>query len=168
MFMTREKILQKLFLMGSIFSALSTSAQSNDQNEKQTLNQNEKQITKLQAKISEDSAKLIKFNSLVADYEKQKKEMADQAQQSADDNKRAAEKLSNDPQDRKLARKADNSASDARSDAKKARVAADKLDDLNEDIKKLTKQLEKERDKLDKYLPTIPVPIVAQKDSLPN
>ena len=166
--MTREKILQKLFLMGSIFSALSTSAQSNDQNEKQIINQNDKQITKLQAKISEDSAKLIKFNSLVADYEKQKKETADQAQQSADDNKRAAEKLSNDPQDRKLARKADNSASDARGDAKKARVAADKLDDLNQDIKKLTKQLEKERDKLDKYQPTIPVPVVAQKDSLPN
>jgi len=166
--MTREKILQKLFLMGSIFSALSTSAQSNDQNEKQIINQNDKQITKLQAKISEDSAKLIKFNSLVADYEKQKKETADQAQQSADDNKKAAEKLSNDPQDKKLARKADNSASDARSDAKKARVAADKLDDLNEDIKKLTKQLEKERDKLDKYLHVVPVPVVAQKDSLPN
>jgi chromosome segregation ATPase len=166
--MTREKILQKLFFMGSIFSALSTFAQTNDQNEKQMINQNEKQITKLQAKISEDSAKLIKFNSLVADYEKQKKETADQAQESADDNKKAAEKLSNDPQDRKLARKADNSASVARSDAKKARVAADKLDDLNEDIKKLTKQLERERDKLDNYLHAIPAPVVAQKDSLPN
>jgi chromosome segregation ATPase len=158
--MTRERILQKLFLIGSVFSALASSAQNNDQNEKQ--------IIKLQAKVSEDTAKLIKFNTLLPDYEKQKKVTADQAQQSADDNKTAAERLSNDPQDRKLARKADNAASDARSDAKKARVAADKLDDLNQDIKKLTKQLEKERDKLDQYLHAIPVPVVAQKDSLPN
>jgi len=159
MFMTRDRILQKLFFIGSIFSALSTSAQND---------QNEKQMIKLQAKISEDSAKLVKFNSLLPDYERQKKQTADQAQQSADDNKKAAERLSNDPQDKKLARKADNSASDARSDAKKARVAADKLDDLNQDIKKLTKQLEKERDKLDKYLHAIPVPVVAQKDSIPS
>jgi len=157
--MTRDRILQKLFFIGSIFSALSTSAQND---------QNEKQMIKLQAKISEDSAKLVKFNSLLPDYERQKKQTADQAQQSADDNKKAAERLSNDPQDKKLARKADNSASDARSDAKKARVAADKLDDLNQDIKKLTKQLEKERDKLDKYLHAIPVPVVAQKDSIPS
>jgi predicted nucleic acid-binding Zn-ribbon protein len=158
--MTREKILQKLFLIGSIFFALASSAQNNDQNEKQ--------IIKLQAKVSEDSAKLVKFNSLMPDFEKQKKQTADQAQQSADDNKTAAERLSNDPQDRKLARKADNAASDARSDAKKARVSADKLDDLDQDIKKLAKQLGKERDKLDTYLHAIPVPVVAQKDSLPN
>ena len=158
--MTREKILQKLFLIGSIFFALPSSAQNNDQNEKQ--------IIKLQAKVSEDSAKLVKLNSLMPDFEKQKRQTADQAQQSADNNKTAAERLSNDPQDRKLARKADNAASDARNDAKKARVAADKLDDLNLDIKKLTKQLEKERDKLDQYLHAIPVPVVAQKDSLPS
>jgi septal ring factor EnvC (AmiA/AmiB activator) len=158
--MTREKILQKLFLIGSIFFALASSAQNNDQNEKQ--------IIKLQAKVGEDSAKLVKFNSLIPDFEKQKKHTADQAQQSADDNKTAAERLSNDPQDKKLARKADNAASDARSDAKKARVSADKLDDLNQDIKKLTKQLEKEHDKLDQYLHAIPVPVVAQKDSIPN
>jgi chromosome segregation ATPase len=158
--MSREKILQKLFVMGSIFSALSVSAQGDDHNEKQ--------VIKLQAKVSEDSAKLVKFNSLIPDYEKQKKETAEQAQQSADDNKTAANRLSNDPQDRKLARKADNAASDARSDAKKARVAADKLDDLNQDIKKLTKQLGNERDKLDKYLHPNPVPAVAQKDSVPN
>ena len=152
--------MQKLFLVGSIFFALASSAQNNDQNEKQ--------IIKLQAKVSEDSAKLVKFNSLMPDFEKQKRQTADQAQQSANDNKTAAERLSNDPQDRKLARKADNAASDARSDAKKARVAADKLDDLNQDIKKLTKQLEKERDELYQYLHAIPVPVVAQKDSLPN
>src|ERR1700722_16966851 len=126
--MTREKILQKLFSIGSIFFALASSAQNNDQNEKQ--------IIKLQAKISEDSAKLVKFNSLIPDFEKQKKQTAGQAQQSADDNKTAAERLSNDPQDKKLARKADNAASDARSDAKKARAAADRLESLNKDIDK--------------------------------
>ena len=156
--MRNAKVLKQFFLLAAFFSTLSLAAQD----------KKDKQIIQLQAKIGEDSAKLGKFKGLMPQFEKDKQNTADQAQQSADDNKKAAEKLSNDPQDKKLARKADNSASVARSDAKKGRVAADKLDDLNEDIKKLTKQLEKERDKLDTYLHATPVPVAAQKDSLPN
>ena len=108
----------------------------------------DKHLIKLQAKISEDSVKLVKFQSMVSPFEKEKSETAGNAQQSADANKSAAERLSNDPQDKRLARKARNAASDAKRDARKARVAADKLDDLNTDIQKLTRQLTKEKGKL--------------------
>ncbi len=111
-------------------------------------NAGDKRIIKLQAKISEDSVKLVKFQSMVSPFEKEKSQTADNAQQSADDNKKAAERLSNAPQDKRLARNAHNAATDAKRDARKARVAADKVDDLDSDIRKLTNQLAKERDKL--------------------
>jgi hypothetical protein len=84
----------------------------------------------------------------IPEKEKAKAETAEQAQKSADDNRKAANKLSNDPQDRKLARRADRSASDARDDAKKARIAADDLEDLYKDIRKLTERIEKEEKKI--------------------
>jgi hypothetical protein len=140
--MRNVTFLKRLFFVGSVFSAVSAAAQDTKA---------EKQMIELQAKISEDSVKLIKFKGMLSQFETDKKNAVEHAQQSADDNKKAAERLSNDPQDKKLARKADNSASTARTDAKKARVASDKLDDLNKDIAKLLKQLEKEHGKLDKY-----------------
>jgi outer membrane murein-binding lipoprotein Lpp len=140
--MRNSTILHQLFFVGSLFSVVSAVAQDKGY-DKKTIEQ--------QAKISEDSSKLVKFNGMVPQFEQDKKRTADQAQQSADDNKTAATRLSNDPQDKKLAKKADRTARDARSDAKRARVAAVKLDDLNKDIEKLTKQLNKERDKLGKY-----------------
>lgn len=139
--MRNAKVVKQFFLLAALLSTLSLTAQD----------KNDKQIIQLQAKIGEDSAKLVKFRGLVPQFEKGKKNAADQAQQSADDNKNAANRLSNDPQDKKLAKKADNTASDARSDARKARIASDKVDDLNKDIEKLTKQFEKEQAKLDKY-----------------
>jgi hypothetical protein len=111
-------------------------------------NAGDKHLIKLQAKISEDSMKLVKFQSMVSPFEKEKSETADNAQQSADANKKAAERLSDDPQDKRLARKAHNAASDAKRDSRKARVAADKVNDLNADIQKLTRQLAREKDKL--------------------
>jgi hypothetical protein len=142
--MRKATIFNRIIVVGSMLSVMSAAAQG-------TNNKTDKQIIQTQAKISEDSVKLVKFKGMISQFEKDKQNAADQAQQSADDNKKAAERLANDPQDKKLARKADGAASTARSDAKKARVAAAKLDDLNNDITKLTTQLEKEHGKLDKY-----------------
>jgi len=114
-------------------------------------NGNDKQLIRLLAKLSEDSAKLVKFKGMISQFEKGKKDAAEQAQQSADDNKRAADRLADDPQDKRLARKARGAAKTARNDSQKARVAANKLDDLNDDIKKLTRQLGKEQTRLEKY-----------------
>jgi hypothetical protein len=111
----------------------------------------DKQLVKLLAKVSEDSTKLVKFKGMVSQFEKDKKDAGNQAQESADDNKRAADRLADNPQDKKLAGRAHSAAKQAKSDSRKARVAAEKLDDLNKDIKKLTRQLGKEQAKLDKY-----------------
>ncbi|HEV2353587.1 MAG TPA: hypothetical protein VGR89_05055 [Puia sp.] len=121
-----------------------------------------------QARIGEDSAKLARLMAMVPQYEKDKQNAADQAQQSADANKSAADKLSNDPQDKKLAKKADKAASLARSDARKAREASDKLDDLNKEIKKLTRELEKEQAKLQKYEAGLKPGTMDAKDSVAN
>src|ERR1700749_3504051 len=68
---------------------------------------------KLANRISADKEKLAKWKGDLPDAEKAKKETADKAQESADDNRKAANKLSNDPQNKKLARRADRDASDA-------------------------------------------------------
>jgi cell division septum initiation protein DivIVA len=127
----------------------------------------------LVSKIQSDREKLTKLQNSVPDAEKQKKETAEQAQESADDNRKAANKLSNDPQDRKLARRADSEAGDARSDAKRARKAADNLEELNKNIRNLTERIAKNQTRLNKYIqanknyeaaPTVAIP----KDSVGN
>ena len=92
-------------------------------------------------RLTRDREKLTKLQSQVEPQRKEKEDDAIQAQKAADENRRAAERLSGDPQSRKLARRADNAASDARSDAKKARKSADKLDDLQKDIRDLSESI---------------------------
>jgi hypothetical protein len=106
----------------------------------------------LVSKINSDKEKLVKMQNSVAEKTKEKLQTAEQAQESADDNRKAANKLSNDPQDKKLARKADHGASDARSDAKSARKATDRLEKLNMDIRDLTERIAKNETKLSKYV----------------
>jgi hypothetical protein len=103
-------------------------------------------------KLGKDKDKLVRLQSTIEEKEKAKKETADKAQESADDNRKAANKLSNDPQDRRLARRADNRAGDAKSDAKAARRAADDLDDLHKDIRNLIERIAKEESRLKKYV----------------
>lgn len=156
--MRKGRILQTLVLLGVIFSGMTTLAQSDS-----TQHLPDKKLTKLLAKISEDSTKLVKFNGMISQFEKDKNDAAKQAQQSADDNKTAADRLADNPQDKKLAKKAHSAAKDAKNDSDKAREASEKLDDLNKDIKKLTKQLEKERSELDKYQASLAPPPAAQQ-----
>jgi hypothetical protein len=147
--MRKKNTLQGLLFAGTLLFAVAAKGQgvaADSASQKPY----DKKVISLQAKIGEDSAKLVKYKGMISQFEQDKKNAADKAQQSADDNKTAANRLSDDPQSKKLAKKASSAASDAKSDAKKARVAAEKLDDLNKDIEKLTKQLEKEHGKLEK------------------
>jgi chromosome segregation ATPase len=143
--------LRPIFLTGLLFLGLAAAAQGDSIRADSKAVSPDKQLAKLLAQVSEDSTKLVKFNGMVSQFEKEKKDAANQAQESADDNKRAADRLADNPQDKKLARKARSAAKQAKSDSQKARVAADKLDDLNKDIQKLSRQLGKEQAKLDKY-----------------
>lgn len=130
-----------LSLLGLLLFGLSAPAQ--------TVN---KDSFSLVSKINNDKEKLAKLESTVAEKTKEKEQTAVQAQESADDNRRAANRLSDDPQDKKLARKADNGASDARSDAKKARKAADRLEELQKDIRNMKEKIAKEESKLNAYV----------------
>jgi outer membrane murein-binding lipoprotein Lpp len=145
---------KKMVLHGMVFSGLLLLGIGATAQADSTRVTNDKKLVKLLAKVNEDSVKLVKFNGMVAQFEKDKENAATQAQQSADDNKRAAERLADNPQDKKLARRARSAARTAKNDSQKARVAANKLDDLNDDIKKLTRQLGKEQGKLASYQAT--------------
>jgi outer membrane murein-binding lipoprotein Lpp len=147
--MGKKMVLHGMVFSGLLFLGIGATAQADS-----TRVTNDKKLVKLLAKVNEDSVKLVKFNGMVAQFEKDKENAATQAQQSADDNKRAAERLADNPQDKKLARRARSAARTAKNDSQKARVAANKLDDLNDDIKKLTRQLGKEQGKLASYQAT--------------
>jgi septal ring factor EnvC (AmiA/AmiB activator) len=146
--MRKKMVLHGIVLSGLLLLGMGAAAQVDSTGTGVT---NDKKLIKLLAKVNEDSAKLVKFNGMVSQFEKDKKDAANQAQESADDNKRAADRLADNPQDKKLARRARSAARTAKSDSQKARVAADKLDDLNSDIQKLTRQLGKEQGKLATY-----------------
>ena len=107
----------------------------------------------LVSKISADQLKLAKLQNAVDEKTRDKQDYATVAQQSADKNKTAATRLSDDPTDKKEARKADNAAGDARSDAKKARKAADRLRDLKKNIADLKSKIAEEQQKLNAYIP---------------
>lgn len=144
--MRKESVFNPFIFVALLFSVTTAAAQGDS-----THVTNDKKLTKLLAKVSEDSVKLVKYKGMVSQFEKDKKDAANMAQQSADDNKQAADRLADNPQDKRLARRARSAARAAKNNSQKARVAADKLDDLNSDIKKLSRQLDKEQTKLATY-----------------
>jgi len=130
----------------------------------------------LVTKINKDNEKLAKMQGNLEEKTREKGETATKAQQSASDNMTAANDLNGNPQDKKLARKADRAAGDARSDAKKARIASDNLDNLNKDIRDMTERIAKNQTKLNKFIqvqknldaaPVVVVPAMT-KDSTGN
>ena len=103
-------------------------------------------------KISADQLKLGELQNEVEQKTKNKQDASAKAQQSADDNTEAATKLSGDPDNKKLARKANNSAGDAKSDAKSSRKETQRLTNLNKQILDLKKKIADEQIKLNVYI----------------
>ena len=145
-----------LLLLSGLVFAVTLSAEAQIRVNKDSLS--------LVKQLTDNKAKLLKLQSQVSDRTKEKEETAARAQQSADENRKAANSLSGDPQNSKLAKRADNLASDARSDAKSARKAAERLDDLNKDIRDMTDKIDKEQSRLNRYLIVTP-PAPLPKDS---
>src|ERR1700750_2990488 len=73
------------------------------------------------SKISEYQLKKAKLQNTVQQTTRDKQDAATKVQSSADQSSEDASRLSSDPQNKTLAKKADNAASDARSDSKKSR-----------------------------------------------
>ena len=106
----------------------------------------------LVSRIAANQLKLGKLQNDVDQKTKNKQDASDQAQKSATENSVAATKLSNNPDDRKLARKANNKAGDAKSDARTSRKETRRLDNLNSDIIDLQGKIAKDQAKLNTYI----------------
>jgi hypothetical protein len=103
-------------------------------------------------KIEEDRSKLADLQLQLEERLKIKKEALGRAQNSANENADAADRLSNNPRHKRLARKADKTASEARRDAKAARKETDRVDKLNKEIRSTKKRIAKNEKKLNKLV----------------
>jgi hypothetical protein len=110
----------------------------------------------LVSKISADQLKLGKLQNQLEQKTKNQQDASEQAQKSANENSTAANKLSDNPEDKKLARRADNKADDARSDSKNARKEQNNLLKLNKDIQTIKNRIADNQVKLNKHLQVIP------------
>lgn len=123
------------------------------------------------AQISQDQLELGKLQNMVYQKTMDKEGAALKSQSSANDNASAAERLSNDPDNKKLANDASNKAGDAKSDARNSRKQSGRLDDLNQKIMDLKTKINGELYKLSLYSPASPVaplaiPIPARIDTV--
>ena len=103
------------------------------------------------SRISEYQLKRAKLMNTVQQTTRDKEDAATKVQNSADQNREDANRLSDDPKNKELARKADNAASDAKRDSRRSRKADEKLEDLNKQIARLNSQIATEQSKLDVY-----------------
>ena len=136
--------MQKVLLltsMGLLFFCMSVSAQKVNTDS-----------LSLVSKISADQLKLGKLQNQLEQKTKNQQNASEQAQKSANENSNAADKLSNNPEDKKLARRANSRASDARSDSRNARKESNSLDNLNKDILNVKNRIADNQIKLNKYI----------------
>lgn len=105
----------------------------------------------LVSKIEADQAKLNDLQVRLEQKIKDKQEALGKAQRSANENAAAADKLSDKPRHKRLARKADKKASEARKDAKAARKETAKVDKLNKEIRSTRERIAKNERRLKKY-----------------
>ena len=106
----------------------------------------------LVSKISTDQLRLGKLQNQLEQKTKNKEDASAQAQKSANENSAAADKLRDNSDDKKLARKANNKAGNAKSDSRHARRESNRLDELNKDIQEVKNRIADNQVKLNKYL----------------
>lgn len=136
-------IMKKLLLLipvGLLFFCMSISGQVNTDS------------LSLISEISRDQLKLGKLQNQLKQQINDKKDASDKAQYSANENSTAADKLSDNPDNKKLARKAKNRAGDAKRDSRNARSESENLDKLNKDIQDLENRIAKNEDKLYRHI----------------
>lgn len=106
----------------------------------------------LVSKISADQLRLGKLQNQLEQKTKNKEDASAQAQKSANENSAAADKLRDNSDNKKLARKANNKAGNAKSDSRNARRESDRLDELNKDIQQVKNRIADNQVKLNKYI----------------
>ncbi|MBO9201885.1 MULTISPECIES: hypothetical protein [Niastella] len=103
--------------------------------------------------VSEIYRNQLRLGKLLGHLEQQynkKQNTSEKAQNSANKDSIAADKSSDNPGSRKLARKAKNIANDARKDSRSARIESENLDKLHSDIQYLKNKIENNQAKLNK------------------
>jgi len=108
----------------------------------------QKQSLELSKKINDNKLKLAKLENTLDKKTMEMESTTTGAQRAADDNAGAAAKLSNDSQDKKLAKQAETAADNAKKSAKRARVANDNLTNLKKDIETLKNKIADDEAKL--------------------
>jgi len=108
----------------------------------------QKQSLELSKKINDNKLKLAKLENTLDKKTMDMESTTTGAQRAADDNAKAAAKLSSDSQDKKLARQAETSADNAKKSAKRARVANDDLTHLKDEIQTLKNKIADDEAKL--------------------
>src|SRR6478735_6477646 len=106
----------------------------------------------LVSKISTDQLRLGKLQNQLEQKTKNKDDASEQAQKSANENSAAADKLRDNSDNKKLARKANSKAGNAKSDSRNARRESNRLDELNKDIQDLKNRIADNQVKLNKYI----------------
>lgn len=134
--------------------AASATAQPVTKDSIATLNQ-QKEALKLSKDINENNLELAKLENIVEKKTQNQQNTAQDAQEAADKNGDAANKLTGDAQDKKLANKASKTAKTAKTDAKKARKASEEVDKLDKEIESLKEKIAEDKVKLS-ALPPIP------------
>ncbi|CAG5011335.1 hypothetical protein DYBT9275_04928 [Dyadobacter sp. CECT 9275] len=115
----------------------------------------ERQMLEIGKRLNENKTQLAKLENEREGKLMEVSQTSENAQKSADANKQAADKLRDESQDRKLARRANNSAGSAKSDAKKARKAGYSLKKLDSDINSLKASIQKDEKELADMQPNI-------------
>ena len=143
--------------MGAFFLLLAVSGFSQVSKDSINILKQQKESLELSSKINEHKMQLAKLENTVNAKTQERDKTAAEAQKAADDNATAAADLSRDPQDRKLAKKAEKAGNYAKKCAKRARSANDNLDGLTKDIESLRNKIAGEEAKLAANPVIIPV-----------
>lgn len=115
----------------------------------------QKQMLEIGKRLNENKLELAKLENEREGKVMAVSETSENAQKSADANKQAAERLGEESQDRKLARRANNSAGSAKADAKRARKAGYSLEKLDKDISLLRASIQEDEKKLAGMQPAV-------------
>lgn len=136
-----------IFCLGLVLLAFPLTAQVVSKDSLSNLKE-QKQMLEISKRVNENKMQLAKLENEREEKVMEVSQTSENAQKSADANKQAADKLGDESQDRKLARRASNSAGSAKSDAKKARKAGYSLEKLDKDINSLRISIQEDEKKM--------------------
>jgi len=136
-----------VIIPGIILMCLPAKSQVVSKDSINTLRQ-QKEVIELAKELNEQKLKLAKLENSVENKRQDMETAQKDAQKAADRNADIASKLSSDPGNRKLARKAKNAAKQVKRDSRQSRSAADDFQGLQNDIDALKKKIADNEEKL--------------------